>query len=115
MRTPTQALVLALALASMAMTACADQARLPQSAGEGPSPRLPPPSSSLMPTVNVAKAVGWPQGASATPATDLVVTAFARDLDHPRWLHVLPNGDELVAESNAPPRPADAPSGGLKG
>ena len=39
--------------------------------------------------------------------------AFATGLDHPRWLYVLPNGDVLVAESNAPPRPEG--SKGLKG
>lgn len=43
----------------------------------------------------------------------MAVTAFARDLDHPRWLHVLPNGDVLVAETNAPPKPDDAK--GIKG
>jgi glucose/arabinose dehydrogenase len=37
----------------------------------------------------------------------LSLTAFARDLDHPRWVYVLPNGDVLVAESNAPPKPED--------
>ena len=37
------------------------------------------------------------------PATDLSVDAYATGLDHPRWLHVLPNGDVLVAETNAPP------------
>jgi glucose/arabinose dehydrogenase len=47
------------------------------------------------------------------PAKGLAVTALATDLDHPRWLHVLPNGDVLVAETNAPPRPED--EGGLKG
>jgi glucose/arabinose dehydrogenase len=36
------------------------------------------------------------------------VNAFASGLDHPRWLYVLPNGDVLVAETNAPPRPKDA-------
>jgi glucose/arabinose dehydrogenase len=41
------------------------------------------------------------------------VAAFASGLDHPRWLHVLPNGDVLVAETNAPPRPDDAV--GIKG
>jgi glucose/arabinose dehydrogenase len=41
------------------------------------------------------------------------VSAFARDLDHPRWLYVLPNGDVLVAETNAPPKPDDAK--GIKG
>jgi glucose/arabinose dehydrogenase len=35
------------------------------------------------------------------------VNALARDLDHPRWLYVLPNGDILVAESNSPPKPED--------
>jgi glucose/arabinose dehydrogenase len=35
------------------------------------------------------------------------VQALATGLDHPRWLHVLPNGDVLVAETNAPPRPED--------
>jgi glucose/arabinose dehydrogenase len=34
-------------------------------------------------------------------------------LTHPRWLHVLPNGDVLVAETNAPPRPKDGE--GIKG
>jgi glucose/arabinose dehydrogenase len=37
----------------------------------------------------------------------------ATELDHPRWLYVLPNGDVLVAETNAPERPED--SKGLKG
>lgn len=41
------------------------------------------------------------------------MVAFARCLDHPRWLYVLPNGDVLVAESNAPPKPEDGK--GIKG
>ena len=32
------------------------------------------------------------------------MTSFASGLDHPRWIYVLPNGDVLVAESNAPPK-----------
>jgi glucose/arabinose dehydrogenase len=43
----------------------------------------------------------------------MVVTAFATGLDHPRWLHVLPNGDVLVAETAAPPQPEEGT--GLKG
>ena len=61
-----------------------------------------------IPTVNIAEAVGWPQGAKPTPAQGLQVGAFAEGLDHPRWLYVLPNGDVLVAETNAPPKPDDA-------
>jgi glucose/arabinose dehydrogenase len=41
------------------------------------------------------------------------VTAYARALDHPRWLCVLPNGDVLVAETNGPARPDD--NTGIKG
>ena len=46
-------------------------------------------------------------------ATGTRVAAFATGLDHPRWLLTLPNGDVLVAETNAPPKPDDAK--GIKG
>lgn len=91
----------------LAITACAGSANLPVSAGFGPDPRLPPPQESLIPTVKVAKAVGWPEGKGPNPADGMEVVAFAGNLDHPRWLYVLPNGDVLVAETNAPPRPED--------
>ena len=73
-------------------------------------PTLPKPVSSLLPTVNIAPAQGWPEGLSPTPMTGLSVTALAEKLDHPRWVYVLPNGDVLVAESNAPPKPDDGKS-----
>jgi hypothetical protein len=85
--------------------ACANEARLPVSAGMGPEPELPPPEKSLIPAVNVAPARGWAEGAKPEPAAGLTVQAFADGLDHPRWLYVLPNGDVLVAETNAPERP----------
>ncbi len=89
---------------ALAVAGCAGKANLPLTAGEGPTPQIPSPTTSLWPTVHTAKAVGWPQGARPAVAEGLAVTAFARELDHPRWLHVLPNGDVLVAETNAPPR-----------
>ena len=79
----------------------------------GPSPTLPAPESSMLPTVNVAKAVGWPSGGKPTVANGMAVNAFATGLDHPRTVYVLPNGDVLVAESNAPPKPDDGK--GIKG
>lgn len=88
-----------------------DSASLSVAQGTGPSPTLPPPNKTLLPTVNIAPAVGWPQGERPTAAPGLVVTAFADGLDHPRWLYVLPNGDVLVAESNKPPKPD---GGGLR-
>jgi hypothetical protein len=95
-------LVLAAALA-----ACGDSATLPLAAGTGPRPQLPPPHRTLVPTINVATATGWPAGDKPVAAPGLAVTAYATGLDHPRWLTVLPNGDVLVAESNAPPRSDD--------
>ena len=92
-------------LAVVLTVARCERATLPVSAGMGPSPTLPKPAKSLLPTVNVAEATGW-HGARPTPAPGLGVTAFAEGLDHPRWLYVLRNGDVLVAETNAPARPA---------
>lgn len=82
-------------------------------AGYGPNPRLPAPEKSLIPTVHIAKATGWPAGVKPTPVAGLQVQAFATGLAHPRWLLVLPNGDVLVAETNAPPKPED--NKGIKG
>ncbi|HEY0413867.1 MAG TPA: sorbosone dehydrogenase family protein [Allosphingosinicella sp.] len=103
----------ALAAAALALAACGDRARLAVAQGMGPAPALPAPTSALIPTIKVAKAVHWPAGARPVPAPGLRVAAFATGLDHPRWLAVMPNGDVLVAETNAPERPKD--NRGLKG
>ena len=103
----------AIGLLAVALASCGDPATLPVSAGVGPDPQLPPPNTSLISTVNIAPAKGWKDGAIPTPAMGLKVAAFADALDHPRWIHVLPNGDVLVAETNAPPKPDDAK--GIKG
>ena len=95
-------------LAAMTLTACGSEARLSVDQGTGPDPELPEPQSSLIPTVNIAKANRWAEGEKPSAAQGLEVNAFAQGLDHPRWLYVLPNGDVLVAESNAPKRPEDA-------
>ena len=102
---PSHLLIVALATG---LVACGESSTLQVSDGIGPSPKLPEPNKTLIPTVNIAEAVGWPDGAKPTPAQGLKVVAFAEGLDHPRWLYVLPNGDVLVAETNAPPKPDDA-------
>lgn len=100
----TSARLLPLALLAIASSACAEQATLSVEQGTGPSPQLPPPVQDLLPTVNIAKAVGWPAGSKPQSMAGTRVNAFAEGLDHPRWLYQLPNGDVLVAESNKPRR-----------
>lgn len=103
--------LISLAIATLA--ACGETATLPVEAGMGRDPTLPEPNPSLFPTVNIAPATGWPNGAMPEAAPGFSVNAYAHGLDHPRWLYVLPNGDVLVAETNAPPRSED--SSGIRG
>ncbi|HST08214.1 MAG TPA: PQQ-dependent sugar dehydrogenase, partial [Gemmatimonadaceae bacterium] len=83
------------------------------SAESGVRPVIPPPKQSIIPVINVLTAKGWRNGGMPVAADGLTVRAFSRGLDHPRWLYVLPNGDVLVAETNAPKRPDDGK--GIKG
>ena len=92
---------------------CGEMATLPVEAGIGPHPTLPPPHPTWIPTIHIAPAKGWPAGGKPTAAAGLSVAAYASGLDHPRWLYTLPNGDVLVAETNAPPKPEDA--SGIRG
>lgn len=103
-----------LVAATLLLAGCGDRARLELAQGRGPAPEIPAPSQSLIPTVEIAQAVGWPAGRAPIAREGMRVTAFATGLDHPRWLLVLPNGDVLVAESAAPPQPEGASEGGLK-
>ena len=97
----------AVVVAAIGCAACGRSAQLPVAQGMGPTPALPDPTTSLLPTIKIATAVGWADTARPKVATGLDVNAFARGLEHPRWLYVLPNGDVLVAETNAPKRPLD--------
>ena len=98
--------------AAMLLAACGETARMPPEAGIGPTPQLPAPNETLIPTVNIAPAVGWTDTAGPSAPEGFTVTALARGLDHPRWVYVLPNGDVLVVESNKPPKPEGAKDGG---
>ena len=101
------------AAVALAIAGCAQPAREPVSIAMGANPTLPEPQGSLLPTLKIAKAVRWSAGQKPVAAQGLAVAAFATGLDHPRWLHVLPNGDVLVAETNAPERPDEG--GGIIG
>src|ERR1700720_3935999 len=68
----------------------------------GSTPAIPPakPQGNI-PTLKMPTARGWTQGQTPVAAPGLKVNAFAAGLKHPRWIHVLPNGDVLVAEALA--------------
>lgn len=90
--------------ASLLLAACqagSDEAFV----GFGADPDIPAPEDDLLPRVNPAKAIGWPEGAGPVAPEGFVVTRFAGDLAHPRWLLVLPNGDVLVSEASSEPKP----------
>ncbi len=105
-----QGAVLCLLLGFAAGACAAPQAPGTQTGPDqtGSNPLLPRPEKRrLLPVVNIAPATGWKAGEAPDAAPGLAVNAFAEGLDHPRWLYVLPNGDVLVAETNAPPKPAE--------
>ena len=104
---------ISIVFAAALTSGCASTSASSEIDGTGSKPTLPLPNKSLLPTINVVTAIGWADGERPTPAPGSAVVPFATGLDHPRWLHVLPNGDVLVAETNAPPRPDDGK--GIKG
>ncbi len=72
----------------------------------GAAPTIPParPQGSI-PTLKMPTAQGWAPGQTPLAAPGLQVNAFATGLKHPRWIHVLPNGDVTVAEALFNPGP----------
>jgi glucose/arabinose dehydrogenase len=102
-----------LLLCVLGLAGCAETSRLPAGADVGPDPMLPEPTRTLIPTVQVAPAKGWPDGVTPKAGPGAQVRAFAAGLQHPRWIYVLPNGDVLVAETAAPERPEEGK--GIKG
>ncbi len=105
--------LLTASLFALTLAGCGEQATQSVEAGIGPNPTIVAPNKTMFPTIKVYDAVGWPDGAKPRPAQDLQVKEFARGLVHPRWMLVLANGDVLVAETDAPPKPADTDKGGL--
>jgi glucose/arabinose dehydrogenase len=77
---------------------------LPSDATTGRDPQLVEPDPQWIPSMKLAKPVGWAKGEAPKAAPGLAVTRFAEGLNHPRTMLTLPNGDVLVAETNAPPR-----------
>jgi glucose/arabinose dehydrogenase len=84
-----------------------DGRKVTQAFGGNPTIPAAKPQGSL-PTLKMPTAKGWSPGQAPNPAPGLKVNAFATDLKHPRWIHVLPNGDVLVAEALTTPDPINS-------
>ena len=73
---------------------------VPQKAAWGNTPEIPQAKpQGALPTLKMPTARGWRDGEKPTAAPGLQVNAFAKGLDHPRWINVMPNGDVLIAEA----------------
>jgi glucose/arabinose dehydrogenase len=88
----TQRALVGLTLAATAGAQCAAAA----------APGLPPPFATPS-AVNFSKLIDWPEGKTPEAPRGFTVSLYADGLDYPRWLHVLPNGDVLVAEARTEP------------
>ena len=97
-------IIVLIGIAVVTWLAWPDSAKLSVDQVAGKQPTIGAPREQVIPTVNIAKPVGWAKDARPTVAQGLAIQRFATDLDHPRWLYELPNGDVLVAETNSPPR-----------
>ena len=70
----------------------------------GDAPTIPAAKpQGAIPTLKMPTARGWSEGHKPTAASGLKVNAYVSGLKHPRWIHVLPNGDVLVAEALSVP------------
>jgi glucose/arabinose dehydrogenase len=85
----------------LALCACGPKGMDPQRQ-VGPDPDLPPIQRRLLPQMRLPKIVGWRRGETPVAAPGLRIRALATGLDGPRTLYVLPNGDILVVETQAP-------------
>jgi len=90
-----------------------DTAELTVEEVAGTDPTLGEPEPQSVPTVQVAKPVGWAEGELPQPAAGLSVNRFAEGLNHPRVLYALPNGDVLVTLTRAPAKPEDSEPDGI--
>ncbi len=68
----------------------------------GKDPVISEPKEEAIPSIAIAKPVGWAKDESPTAAKGLEVKRFAEGLDHPRVIYTLPNGDVVVALADSP-------------
>ncbi|MEI9932184.1 MAG: sorbosone dehydrogenase family protein [Rhizomicrobium sp.] len=100
----------AIALLPLMLAACDPGHPQPKSS-LGANPDLPAPVAQTIPTMGVNSTAPWPAGVAPTAPAGFTVTRYAENLEHPRWIYVLPNGDVLVAEAAPPLSPMNSIEG----
>jgi glucose/arabinose dehydrogenase len=114
METNMKTIPVAIALTvALGLTSC-DSGHPPPKSNFGSHPSLPAPAPQTIPTMNVNSTAPWPSNAAPTAPAGFTVTRFADNLEHPRWLYVLPNGDVLAAEAAPPLTPVDSIEGAVE-
>ncbi|MEV3980959.1 sorbosone dehydrogenase family protein [Nonomuraea sp. NPDC049758] len=107
-------LLLLMVLAVAGAAYAVNRGGAPQTAAHlGAEPQLGERETFPIPKVNAPDVVGWPSGRAPKAPAGFMVTRFAGELEHPRWLYELPNGDVLVAESATLPKAPESPVMGL--
>ena len=104
-------MVLTGAGAALILAACGGGDPDPIGKTTGPDPRLEAPKVQTLPTIKTADPIGWAEGEAPAAPEGFTVNAFARDLNHPRQVFVMDNGDVLIAESSSEP----SEGGGIRG
>src|SRR5262245_18175099 len=99
------------AIGAIALFSVADGASVPAVVGYGPNPTLPAPQKTVIPNVNITPARPWTANEMPVAEAGFEVAAFARGLNHPRWIYILPSGDVLVAVTNGPGEPTRSVKG----
>ncbi len=94
---------------SLIVAGCDDGAKIDPSRQTGANPELPPAQNFLIPPMQVPAGASWKEGEKPEVAQGLKIDKVAGDLQHPRQLYTLPNGDILVVEGSGPKAPTTQP------
>ena len=96
------------ATAALLLAACGSESD-PSLNQVGAQPDLPAIDETLVPPMNIAMPTGW-EGELPTVPDGYVITPIATELQIPRQMLMLPNGDLLVAEGRGGGAPPMRPS-----
>ena len=104
----SRVMMMCVAVCGLGLAGCDDRGGDPAKQ-IGANPVLPEPQQYLLPPMRIARVAHWGEGEMPAVPQGLQIRAVAKDLEHPRSVYVLPNGDVLVVEANGPKAPINRP------